>query len=598
MEEIKLTVRKKPFQGEALSSYLFRLSKANGIQLLSLLNSLRTMENHFIQRNDIGLLDFSPYSLINLKTLSIMNNTQEKDMLLLSFYNALKSFRSEKAVQRSRFISGMLRDHFCYCPLCLLENPYFRILWKIKDISICPKHKIKLEKTCVACNKEIKLENQSDIILCPNCDVPLAKALPNGSISDEKLKQQRWLEQSWNTLFYSFEYNLTPHESAIRILYILNSFHPEFHRDYVESNMVNPKTLPSLLQYARGSLAEDRTLHLSFIFRILYENGISMKNFLELNVEESFIKSIRSKNVKKSEQYFCMAPWCSKYGQRGSLVRTGTSFKRYESGTKLYYYLACLECGCEYGVTESGELVERTSFITGFNILKNINGKGFSLKKLANKVDFTDDKLKRYLAYFHSRSILMDLGVIQTVNNLLVKKFVKAVKNNETIKSIKTWDCWESYNHFLAHRFQQDVITELIQNKRPRKQKNNKEENNEKVQKVVDQLFDEDKDITIATVSEMVGVCPETLRNWGCNSYIAKKKEMQKEYRLSVLKERIYKLVEDFFESHQDDNVDSDSLYQFLGIRRTILWRKAPEITAFIGQLLLLQNKNTELLKR
>jgi hypothetical protein len=56
MDYNKLSIRSRPFPDEGLSSYLLRLSKANGLSLLSLLNSIKTSRCHYVQQNDIGLL--------------------------------------------------------------------------------------------------------------------------------------------------------------------------------------------------------------------------------------------------------------------------------------------------------------------------------------------------------------------------------------------------------------------------------------------------------------------------------------------------------------------------------------------------------------
>jgi hypothetical protein len=71
-----------------------------------------------------------------------------------------------------------------------------------------------------------------------------------------------------------------------------------------------------------------------------------------------------------------------------------------------------------------------------------------------------------------------------------------------------------------------------------------------KVYQVVDELFQEDQDITIAAVSNKVSVCPETIRNWGCNSYIAKMKRIQKEQRRIQRKEKLYQSIDLLFNHH------------------------------------------------
>nr|WP_113758926.1 TniQ family protein [Brevibacillus laterosporus] len=70
MENNIFTVRLRPFEGESLSSYLRRISKANGINFLSFWNFLKTERNHYAQYDDITLLDFCPLNIINIEKLS------------------------------------------------------------------------------------------------------------------------------------------------------------------------------------------------------------------------------------------------------------------------------------------------------------------------------------------------------------------------------------------------------------------------------------------------------------------------------------------------------------------------------------------------
>ncbi|MUK89315.1 hypothetical protein GMD78_13130 [Ornithinibacillus sp. L9] len=60
------------------------------------------------------------------------------------------------------------------------------------------------------------------------------------------------------------------------------------------------------------------------------------------------------------------------------------------------------------------------------------------------------------------------------------------------------------------------------------------------------------------------------------------------------MKEKIYEEVELFIE--KNEKVDSSSLYKYIGIGRTVLWRKAPELTAYINERIKIQNDKEKFL--
>lgn len=53
-------------------------------------------------------------------------------------------------------IENLSLNSIRYCPLCLKENNYFRLVWQMKTAFICLKHKVWLMDTCPSCKRDIK----------------------------------------------------------------------------------------------------------------------------------------------------------------------------------------------------------------------------------------------------------------------------------------------------------------------------------------------------------------------------------------------------------------------------------------------------------
>ncbi|WEH10087.1 hypothetical protein [Alicyclobacillus fastidiosus] len=179
------------------------------------------------------------------------------------------------------------------------------------------------------------------------------------------------------------------------------------------------------------------------------------------------------------------------------------------------------------------------------------------------------------------------------VDASLLERVLSDVRKGTKLKVIQRWDCWESYQQFLVYRFHQKVIRAVIELKRPRPSKRaDSSVKREKVREALDVLMERGDNITIEVVCDIVGVCPETIRNWGCNDMIAETKQIQWEQRIQSRKDGIYEQVETYLSSNPTTVVTSRAVYNMLGTLRTVLWRIAPELTAYIHERIVQHNRN------
>lgn len=108
----------------------------------------------------------------------------------------------------------------------------------------------------------------------------------------------------------------------MRILYILNNCGKEFGRQTVIDSLDNPKLLPTLLQHARDTHSQKRTLNLQFIISVLLKNNLNFSNLLVIEIPDIFIESIKNKDVIEKEEACCKAPWCTNYNlPKGFVMR-------------------------------------------------------------------------------------------------------------------------------------------------------------------------------------------------------------------------------------------------------------------------------------
>lgn len=583
-------VRPKPLSGESFWSYTLRLAEQNGVSVLTILNAIKNWKQKYVQRADFGLLDVSPGSIVDIEKFSGLTGHTVQELLHTTFHPLLTRFGVNEDFQRSRFMSGLILDTYRFCPQCLEETKYYRLLWKMSPVISCVEHNVYLVERCPACNKQIKFRDVELLDVCPHCGFSLTQSQARAIDGDER-EHQRWINKALCTLLEPRGFLIEPPEVAMRILYLLCGRRSLFERQLAEEAL--PSVLPTLLQHARGSLSQKRTLHLSFLLYTLYENRLSMNEFLQTTVPDSFVDSVRQGMVRRSDQLACLAPWCEGYQIPGTLVKTGTTLKRRKSGETLLYYLACTECGCEYAIDEDGELQERTYFIEGYQALKDTNDPLSGIKGLAHSIGFTEDITRRCLAYFCTRMEPDEWsGASAEVDSALLERVLKDVRKGTKLKVIQQWDCWESYQQFLVCRFHPKVMHALIELKWPRPSKRSDSAvKREKVREALDTLLETDEDITIEAVCHIVGVWPETIRGWGCNDEIAKFKRRQHEFRKIQKKQSLYEKVDEYLMSNSTKPVQVTQLYEHLEVIRTVLWRDMPEVVAYISEQIRSHNR-------
>lgn len=572
----RYTVRIKPYTGESLYSYILRFTNENGINLLTYLNSLKRSNNRYAQFSDIRALNRNPKSIIDTTIMEQTTGLNTKDILGMSMYYIINKFYDDNNVNHARFISGMIRDEFYYCPICLNEIKYHKLLWSLNEIEICSSHNVKLTNKCPHCSRVIIMKDVLNVGTCPYCFNTLDSNIIDDNLDQLYLLRQLWLYEAFNSMLTEYELKINCIDLAMRILYTLNKFNTTFNRKNIYNNSKYKNKLPTLLQHARETLTDKRTLSLPFILSTIYDNNISFMQFMKMQIPVEFINSIINNKIARQKEVHCLAPWCKNFEKKGFLAKTGTSFHKESNGNVLKYYLICPECGCEYAFDEYDNLIERTYFIKNYYILIKLSKKDYGLKRMALDAGQTEDVIRRSLAYFNSRGLF--LGECKRkeyeVDKTILIKFVSAVCSGIELNVIKKWPIWEGYNHFLFYRFHNVVIQAF--NKKEYEEyygkKYDVENRKNFISDIVQQMFNKDNNITIKNVCKQANISPETIRFWKCNYIIAEMKKKQKERRLEHFEKNIINRFNNYINDNNSNFRARQDLYSYLGVSRKTLW--------------------------
>lgn len=587
----KLTIRFKPFQDESLNSYFFRVSNENGLNIINLLNSVRKTENDYFQLSEISIIDKVAFKHIDISSLEKLLGFKADLLLKNTFYRFIERFGDGSEVERSRFISGSIKKEFSFCPKCLKEKMYYKLIWRISEIKTCDKHGCILISKCVKCNSKITYEDALSIGVCNKCGQKVGEKIDIEKLDSNFLQEQVYLYKVWNTLIYGEYDKMNSKEIAYKILYIINNKEKNLRREILKSEGRQKFFIPMLLQYARGTTMSKRVLHISTVIKILLEYKINIEDFLSLNVPKKFIDSIENIKQTRLSVASCMAPWCGNYEVEGSLIKTSTSYKKSINDNVFLYYMYCSICGCEYAYDEKGKLVERTEFIDGFNRLSNTWSKELLLGNLAHKNCITEDKLKILLAYFNTRGMYLKNENSIILKEDLINVFIREIKKGRSLREIRYLKYWNNYREYLLYRFHKEVMLNINMKKVTRNKRISIGSRHKKVTEVLEELLKANITITLNQVCRILKVSPETIRYWKCNKLISDYKRKQKSEIILKKGEVIRDKIEEFIECHKTECINTKNIYEFIEIQRSILWRNYPELTTYITNKINRHNK-------
>jgi hypothetical protein len=116
-------------------------------------------------------MDIYPECFIKLDQLSSMLDIDKNPLGSLTFMPIYQKLGIDKsAIPHSRVLSTVIEKYRKFCPKCIAENPYYKLLWQVQEINFCIIHNIRLQPSCSKCGKRIPImPSISDIGFCPYC---------------------------------------------------------------------------------------------------------------------------------------------------------------------------------------------------------------------------------------------------------------------------------------------------------------------------------------------------------------------------------------------------------------------------------------------
>lgn len=245
-----------PYYDELLTSWLFRISRANYTRISVIVDKLFKLKRFY--ERDFDLYDFSK---IDLNTFYKTTNLSNIEELQLRRHNGFLEENID-IKGRKRWIAPILSTSYKnifystrFCPKCLEEHPYLKQKWRLMIVNICEKHLCFLQNNCPKCKKGLKYPNlhyEQKLSECHNCGFDLTKSemikiKSNSSHVKIQEKLIKILELGYYKLNQRYYY-------SIGLFYLLRIIVKNIMKSrnikikYIETS--EPRTLSFLLSYS------------------------------------------------------------------------------------------------------------------------------------------------------------------------------------------------------------------------------------------------------------------------------------------------------------------------------------------------------------
>ena len=203
-----LPLHPQPLPLESFTSYISRLSEANGLktaeEIVRLLFSGTSMSSYAVRQ-------MADFPLTSLGTLPVLALCSQSDLLMTTFFHLGRKFgRSPQGIRAGVFLKDAVALDLRYCPHCLVNQsvPYYPLLWRFLHLVDCPVHGCPLLDHCTHCGSRIPLfAIPPKIPFCASCNNDLRQC----QSSEGKMTSERTVVLSLEEL----EFLLLPQECEL-----------------------------------------------------------------------------------------------------------------------------------------------------------------------------------------------------------------------------------------------------------------------------------------------------------------------------------------------------------------------------------------------
>lgn len=224
-----LPCRPQPYADECLSGYLLRLAAANGHDICKAF--IFQLFPDWRYCSQVSILRWE-YPVDDWGIIPQYTGLSPAELQKMTFLPWVAKFRLPSIrthLSRSSpgcFLRGLVDPGLRICPLCLQEQPYIRLMWRLAPVQACLRHSCYLQSRCHVCLQPLTAIGwQHQHLHCAECAADL-RELPVTAVSDDVLAKETRQQQD-------FQFLLNPNVTLLT--------------DQSEENRTSPEQLPQAI---------------------------------------------------------------------------------------------------------------------------------------------------------------------------------------------------------------------------------------------------------------------------------------------------------------------------------------------------------------
>lgn len=577
------TIRPTPKNGEALSSYLFKVAESNFISLRELLYYFR-YENTRISSSYLYSIDTNPVKYIDLVALAQhlkLSQCTLKKMTyssVVSKFSSSDKFHSSKLSHFSKVVETKSRK---FCRSCLKQNGSYKLIWQVKDIKMCNLHHTLLENTCNSCSKELPyINNHLYNFKCVYCNTLLYRQSDERVyLNNEEAQRQMMLYKNWRTLMDENhvlikEPKLESLEKSLALvfIYIISKKRESIFLN--KENRIDDNLSSSYLRVLKSFLKtkNNKTQSKITIFKLLWlieEYNISLEELSNINIPQEFIsKILYPEKIKLGP---CLTKWCVSYHSRRNIKKINMAKPNLKGGDFTQTSI-CLDCFVKYahnkktGDWEAIKLFKQQ--IVGVNpalidtILSLIN-EGVTVNELLNcnivKRRYT---LLYSICYLINQSILPESYLFKQkviIPENIVDAFQELIKRKGNMRknaiTLYKWKTNEFYYYLTIPQIQRYIIENYTKIRKLSKSTSSLFWET-KVKEVIEEMLVSGEVISVKSIKKKLNVSSSIIYTYNLSQVIINAKEKQRRKELRKLEVHYKKILDQWLlRKRNEDNI-------------------------------------------
>ncbi len=352
-----LPCRLVPYDDECLSGYLLRLAEANGHVLFKDFGFQLFPAWRFCAQIQILRWEYPVDNWGQVPRYTQLSVTELERMTVWPWVAKFRQPPMRAPGQRASpgpYLKGIVEPDLRVCPLCLQEQPYVRLMWRLAPVQACLRHGCQLQRHCHSCCQKLTpIGWQYRHLRCPNCGADLA-ALPVTAAPAEMLAREARQQPD-------YQYLLDP---AVTLVEGVNQSGPVMPEGLPKAigmklRYLRQQTGHSLQQMERylgtergkaSRVERGDRVPLQNYLTYLASLSCSWRAFARLTLPPQFAESLGQH--AHMELRLCPEPECPNHEPPTS-IRVQLVRENAKSGTVRF---RCTTCGCQFTRRYTGEL--------------------------------------------------------------------------------------------------------------------------------------------------------------------------------------------------------------------------------------------------